>query len=219
MSGVNQFEKNVQQYEQWFLDHPLAYVSELHAIRELLPGGNGLEIGVGTGRFAAPLGIRTGIDPSPAMTALAAKKGIEVVTGVAEKLPFTDGEFDFALMVTTVCFLDDRDAAFREAFRVIRPGGAFIIGFVDRNTPLGREYLAKKNSSTFYKDATFYAVNELVEACTQAGFDQLSFRQTLFGPLTGFVEPDKPREGHGQGSFVVVRALKPVGIGGVSETA
>src|SRR5512142_3087005 len=132
MPGINSFSENVERYEAWFLDNPFAYVSELHAIRELLPKGRGIEIGVGTGRFAAPLGITRGIEPSRPRAELARRKGIEVTAGVAENLPFKDGEFDFALMVTTVCFLDDRDLAFREARRVLMPGGAFIIGFIDR---------------------------------------------------------------------------------------
>ena len=102
--------------------------------------GNGIEIGVGTGRFAAPLGVKRGIEPSRPMAELARKKGVEVTSGVAEKLPFGDGEFDFALMVTTVCFLDDMDLAFHEVHRVLRPGGPFLIGFIDRESPLGREY-------------------------------------------------------------------------------
>src|SRR5512138_1468145 len=64
VSGINSFNNNVERYEAWFTENPFAYVSELHAVRALLPQGSGLEIGVGTGRFAAPLGIRKGIEPS-----------------------------------------------------------------------------------------------------------------------------------------------------------
>ena len=61
------FEKNVDRYEAWFEHHRLAYESELEAIRMLLPqSGEGLEVGVGTGRFAAPLGIGVGVEPSQA---------------------------------------------------------------------------------------------------------------------------------------------------------
>ena len=209
MSGVNAFDRNVDHYEQWFVDNPLAYVSELRAVRELLPaGGMGIEIGIGTGRFAAPLGIRTGVEPSQAMAELARKKGIEVVPGVAERLPFRDGEFDFCLMVTTVCFLDDRDLAFREAHRVLRSGGAFVIGFVDRDSPLGREYLKRKDKSAFYKEATFYSVADIVAHLEPAGFGGFEFRQTLFKPLAEMEEVEPVKEGQGEGSFVVVRAMK-----------
>ena len=209
MPGIPSFDKQVNEYEQWFVDHPLAYVSELHAVRELLPkSGDGIEIGVGTGRFAAPLGIKRGIEPSRPMAELARKKGVEVTSGVAEKLPFRDGEFDFALMVTTVCFLDDMDLAFHEVHRVLRPGGPFIIGFIDRESPLGREYLKRKDKSAFYKDATFYSVNEIVEHLARAGFVDFAFRQTIFGNPVEMEKADPVKEGHGEGSFVVVRGVK-----------
>jgi SAM-dependent methyltransferase len=208
MTDVESFDRNVNQYEQWFIDHPFAYLSEVRAVRELLPKGSGIEIGVGTGRFAAPLGITRGIEPSRAMAGLARRKGVEVLSGVAEKLPFADNEFDFVLMVTTVCFLDDMDMAFREARRVLRPGGSFVIGFVDRDSPLGREYEKRKDKSAFYKDATFYAAAGIEDHLARAGFSGFVFRQTLFTPLDEMKEADPVREGHGQGSFVVVKGIK-----------
>jgi SAM-dependent methyltransferase len=208
MAGINSFNENVERYEAWFVDNPFAYVSELHAIRELLPKGIGIEIGVGTGRFAAPLGIKKGIEPSRPMADHARKKGIEVVAGVAEQLPFGDSSFDFCLMVTTVCFLDDMKQAFREAWRVTKSGGHFLIGFVDSNSPLGVQYLERKDKSEFYKEATFYSVQEITDELARAGFGVVEFRQTLFQPLADLAEVEPVKAGHGEGSFVVVRAEK-----------
>ncbi len=209
MPGVSAFDKNVDRFEQWFVDNPLAYVSELRAVRELLPANvNGIEIGLGTGRFAAPLGIAKGIEPSRAMAELARKKGIEIVAGVAEHLPFMDGEFGFVLMVTTVCFLDDMDMAFREVHRVLKRGGSFVIGFVDRDSPLGGEYQARKDKSAFYKSATFYSVEDITSHLEKTGFRDFTFRQTIFRPLSGLGEVEPVKEGHGEGSFVVVRGEK-----------
>lgn len=43
-------------------------------MQELLPmHGSGIEIGVGTGRFALPLGIKQGIEPSRSMTEILVK--------------------------------------------------------------------------------------------------------------------------------------------------
>ncbi len=209
MPGVNAFEQHVEQYEEWFMDHPLVYVSELHAIRELLrTGGKGVEIGAGTGRFAVPLGIFTGVEPSPAMGILAKRRGVDVIQGVAEKLPFGDAEFDAVLMVTTVCFLDDMDAAFGEACRILKPGGFFIVGFVDRDSPLGKLYESKKERSAFYKDATFYSVDDILSPMKQAGFSDFAFRQTIFRPLEEIEEVEPVQEGYGKGSFVAVRGVR-----------
>ncbi len=209
MPGVNDFDRNVQQYEEWFVSHPFAYVSELHAVRELLPlTANGIEIGVGTGRFSAPLGIRQGIEPSRSMAEVARKKGLDVISGVAENLPYKDSKFEFCLMVTTVCFLDDIDLAFQEAYRVLKPRGAFVIGFVDKNSPIGREYEQRKNESPFYKAATFYSVEDLLVHLKKAGFLKFRFCQTLFGPLQDMQKPSDVKEGFGEGSFVVIRADK-----------
>ena len=142
------------------------------------------------------------------MAELARKKGIEVVPGVAEHLPYMDAEFSFVLMVTTVCFLDDRDLAFGEARRVLKPGGSFVIGFVDRDSPLGKEYQARKDKNAFYQHATFYATKDIVTALGQAGFGSFEYRQTLFQPLDVMAEVEPAMEGYGKGSFVVVRGVK-----------
>jgi hypothetical protein len=68
--GRSSFDIYHGRYEAWFVRHPAAYHSELLALRALLPWqGLGLEIGVGTGRFAAPLGVKVGVDSSKAMLA------------------------------------------------------------------------------------------------------------------------------------------------------
>ena len=162
----------------------------------------------GSGLFAAPLGITQGIDPSSAMLHKARQRGIDVIQGVAENLPYKDAEFDFALMVTTVCFLDDLELAFREAFRVLKPQGSFLIGFVDKNSPIGKSYEERKQESLFYRDATFYAVDDLLRYLKITGFEIFSFRQTLFSPVSEMHEPAMVKEGYGEGSFVVIKAEK-----------
>jgi len=209
MSNNSPFEQNAEHYDAWFEHHPFVYQSEIEAIRMLLPDpGKGLEIGVGSGLFAALLGIRIGVEPSVVMGDRARKRGIDVVKGVAEALPLPNNEFDTTLMVTTVCFLDDIDLAFQEAFRVLKPGGAFIIGFVERNSPIGKSYEQRKSESLFYKDATFYTVDDLLAQLKQAGFSTFSFSQTLFGPIDEMRKPDQAKKGYGEGSFVVIKAGK-----------
>jgi SAM-dependent methyltransferase len=83
------------------------------------------------------------------MREIARNRGINVLAGVAEDLPFGNAKFDLVLMVTTVCFLDDTHKAFREAHRVLANGGFFIAGIVDRNSLIGQKYLKHQNEFVF----------------------------------------------------------------------
>ncbi|WP_297501463.1 class I SAM-dependent methyltransferase [Thermococcus sp.] len=209
MPKTEPFERHHDRYENWFERHRYAYLSELEAVRRLLPeDGKGAEIGVGTGRFAQPLGIELGVEPSRAMAEVARKRGIEVIEEVAENLPFPDESLDYLLMVTTICFVDDPERALREAYRVLKPGGALIIGFVDRNSPIGKYYEEHREESVFYRDARFFSTEELLELLKEIGFKKFEIVQTLFHRLDEVkgLEPVKP--GYGEGSFVVIKAVK-----------
>jgi len=142
------------------------------------------------------------------MRKIAEKRGIKVIDGVAEKLPFDDSQFAFALMVTTICFLDDTKAAFNEAYRVLKPDGCFIIGFADKLSPLGRLYQQHKMKNVFYRIANFYSVDEVVSYLKETGFGNFTFVQTIFNSLTEIKDIEPIKEGYGQGSFVVIRATK-----------
>jgi ubiquinone/menaquinone biosynthesis C-methylase UbiE len=209
MAKIEPFEEHAFQYEDWFVRNEFVYQSELQAVKAQLPErGSGVEIGVGSGRFAAPLGIKVGIDPSTKMREIARKRGIEVIDAVAEDLPFADSQFDFALMVTTICFLDSIEAAFREAYRVLKLGGCLIIGFIDKNSPIGELYQQHKNESVFYRVANFYSVDDVVSQLKKDGFKDFNFTQTIFRNSAEIKDIEPVEEGYGEGSFVVVRAVK-----------
>lgn len=204
------FETDTARYEKWFEVHKNVYLSELNAIRAILPEySRGLEVGVGTGRFSHPFGIRNGIDPSRNALNLARKRGIEVVAGVGEALPYARKSFDLALIVTTICFFSDVSAALKEVFSVLRPTGSLVIGYVDKYSTLGREYQEKRSGSPFYRSATFIGTSELSQSLLAAGFDDLVFVQTVFKRLEEIKEVEPVKQGFGEGSFVAVRAKKP----------
>nr|WP_319374299.1 hypothetical protein [uncultured Methanobacterium sp.] len=65
---VRPFENYSKKYDEWFDKNRFIHESELQAVKELLSNSkNGIEVGVGSGRFAAPLGIKLGLDPSRKM--------------------------------------------------------------------------------------------------------------------------------------------------------
>ena len=60
---IDVFNKHYKKYDAWYDKHSHAYLPEVEAVKSLLPKkGKGLEIGVGTGRFASALGIKYGVE-------------------------------------------------------------------------------------------------------------------------------------------------------------
>ncbi|AKA34270.1 class I SAM-dependent methyltransferase [Flagellimonas lutaonensis] len=211
MASIKTFDEHVAQYEQWYEDHPEAYQSEILALQEQfleLPQNiRGIEVGLGTGRFSEPLGIKEGIEPSAEMAKRAMKRGIEIMKGTAERLPYAAMQFDFVLFVT-VCHLKNLKKALSEARRVLKPDGAIIIGFLDKERLIAQSYMARRHKSNFYEKAVFYSVEEMEQLLKKAGFKNFKYNQTLFDNLEEIKNIQSPKEGTGEGSFVVVKAQK-----------
>jgi ubiquinone/menaquinone biosynthesis C-methylase UbiE len=206
---IGVFEKFHKRYDEWFERHEWIYRSEIEAVSRLIPhGGFGLEVGVGTGRFATPFGVAVGLDPSRSMASVAKKKAIEVVRGLGEYLPFGAETFDFVLLVTTICFVEDPRTTLKEARRVLKDHGSVIVGLVDKTSTLGRFYESRKEVSIFYRAATIYSVNQVTDWLTELSFVDIATYQTLFQPLDRIQRVEPIREGYGQGGFVALRATK-----------
>ncbi|HTL27845.1 MAG TPA: class I SAM-dependent methyltransferase [Tepidisphaeraceae bacterium] len=101
----------------------------------LSDGMNVLDVAMGTGlvaRAAAEIiGDRkrvVGVDPSIGMLTQAARHSpIRAVMGLGEHLPFASDHFDFLSMGYALRHLSDLKTAFREFFRVLRPGGTICL--------------------------------------------------------------------------------------------
>ncbi len=211
MANTTVFDQYVEEYEKWYDDHEAIYESELEAIREqfaALPENiRGIEVGLGTGRFALPLGIKEGVEPSEFMAERAVKRGIETITGVAEQLPYADMQFDFVLFVT-VCYLSDLKLAMAEANRVLKRGGSVIVGFLDKSGTIAKAYKDRGARSKFFSNARFYTPEYIKSIMEEYGFKNIDSNQTLFGDLEEIDELQTPIAGYGKGSFVVVKGTK-----------
>lgn len=108
------------------------------------PGGDVLELACGTGLMTRPL--RERLDPRRKLVSTDLNKpmldyargkmtnlaGIEWREADASKLPFEDGTFAAVACSLGIMFVPDRAALFRQARRVIRPGGVFVFNVWDR---------------------------------------------------------------------------------------
>jgi ubiquinone/menaquinone biosynthesis C-methylase UbiE len=211
-SRIEVFELNIERYDNWFNKNRFAYLSELKAIKNLLPIGRGIEIGVGTGRFAEPLGIELGIDPSLAMKKKAKERGVKVIGGVAENLPIISNFFDFALITTTLCFLSDIEKTFKEIKRILKKNGFIILGFIDRESFLGKLYVKKKEESPFYKFTNFYSAKEVIKKLKKIGFSKPTIKQTLFTLPEKLKQIDDIKDSYGKGGFVIIKMRKKLEV-------
>lgn len=212
MAKSTSFTKYTTEYDAWFDENRPLFLSELNAVRHFMPGkGRFIEVGVGTGRFASQLGVKVGIEPSHPMGRMAQQRGIDVIAGVAEALPVLSGSFDVVLFVTTLCFFDAVEQTLGEAYRILNDEGLVVIGMIDSKSALGQKYEEKKESSPFYKDATFHSPQAICKTLSKTGFDNIHCIQTIFGKNGEQQELQPFTEGFGDGGFVVICARKTVG--------
>lgn len=103
------------------------------------PYGRSLEIGAGTGFFTLNLMLAGVIDKgtvtdiSPGMVEVAKRNAdslgfsLDGQAADAEELPFPDESFDLVIGHAVIHHIPDVEKAFREMFRVLRPGGRVVI--------------------------------------------------------------------------------------------
>ena len=152
-----------------------------------------LETAAGTGivtrrlRDKMPKAEITATDLNPPMLEWAAKKfkpgeAIEFRQADAMALPFSDTSFDAMVCQFGVMFYPDKDKSYREAHRVLAPGGRYIFNVWDshRHNPFGR--MAHELAARFFPvdppqfynvPFGYHLIDPIKEALIAAGFDDL----------------------------------------------
>ena len=117
---------------------------------ELKPGETVLDLGCGGGvdaiiasRLVGDSGHVYGLDMTSDMIALASQnakaagaQNINYIEGFIENIPLSDRSVDVVLSNCVINFSDDRPAVLREALRVLRPGGRFVVSDIVEFEPV-----------------------------------------------------------------------------------
>jgi hypothetical protein len=88
------------------------------------------------------------------------------------------------------------------------PTGRLVVGFVDRESFLGRVYEKQKRTSVFYSVANSYSTDEVLEQLKAVGFSKFEIKQTIFHDPRKMRSVEVMKNGHGEGAFVVLAASK-----------
>lgn len=158
------------------------------AFGELTPGTRVLDVGSGLGGPARVLASEfgcdvTGLDLTPEFVRSAAVLSeacgiggtIRFQQGDATAMPFEDGSFDVAWTQHAVMNIRDRDALWREAYRVVKPGGRLVLHDVLRGEGPEPDFplpWARDRSVSFLQ-----RVKETQDSLAAAGFEQQAWRQ------------------------------------------
>jgi len=135
------------------------------------------DIGCGTGRLAPYLAghglLPRGLDLSPEMIRVAQTDhpGFVFEVGDVRRLPYEDGELAGALGWYSLMYLppEDRDVAYAELARVIRPGGHLVIGYKAGDDTKRRGGQSLDLGIGF--DIWWHSQGELERLLDRAGFD------------------------------------------------
>ncbi|MCG2616289.1 methyltransferase domain-containing protein [Terrimonas sp. NA20] len=206
------FKDHLHEYESWFDRHAYVFESELAALRKVWPQEPGLmslEIGAATGRFSKELKITEALDPDSSLLLIAESRGVHIMPGMAEELPYASNQFDVVFIGTSIHYFANPPKALKEAYRVLRNSGKLITAFIDKDSEIGKSYESRKDHSTFYATARFFAIDELENEIVNAGFVSLELSQTLFGSLDNIQQLQDSKSGYGEGSYIIIKAEKP----------
>lgn len=159
------------------------------ALAELRPGEDVLDLGSGGGfdcflaaKQVGPVGRVIGVDMTATMVSRArataqrfGAPNVEFRLGEIEHLPVADASVDVVLSNCVVNLCPDKPAVFREAFRVLRPGGRIALSDVVATAPLPPE-IADAVAAYTACVAGAAPVDDIRSWLREAGFSEIDIR-------------------------------------------
>ncbi len=159
------------------------------AIAALRPGETVLDLGAGAGfdcflavRAVGPAGLVIGVDMTPEMVAKArenARKAgyinVDFRLGEIEHLPVADATVDVIISNCVINLSPDKPAVFRDAYRVLKPGGRLAVSDVVATADLPQQWRDDMEllSGCISGAAT---VDELEAMLAEAGFSEIDIK-------------------------------------------
>jgi SAM-dependent methyltransferase len=161
------------------------------ALAELKPGETVLDLGSGGGidvllsaKRVGPTGNAYGLDMTDEMLALAEENkrksgltNVEFLKGEIENIPLPDNSVDVIISNCVINLSGDKDKVFREAFRVLKPGGRLAVSDVVVRGDVPAEV---RKSMELWVGCIAGALEEMdyVKRLAQAGFDAIDIEPT-----------------------------------------
>jgi len=173
-----------------------------------------LEIGCGTGvwtSFFQSIGFTvTALEPSSAMLDIAREKRIPNTVFLqreAENLPFPDESFEAVAAIAVLEFVEDPNRVRDEILRVLKPGGWFFAGLLNRDSELGK----RQEEDPIIRHGRLFTLPE-IESYLRS-FSQVEIRGCVFLTDRWDLMDGTPLESHWKPAFYGVRAQKQTNEG------
>lgn len=187
------------------------------------PGETVLDLGSGAGidvflasRDVGPEGFVIGVDMTPSMVSRAranAREGgytnVEFRLGEIERLPVADATVDLIISNCVINLSPDKPAVFREALRVLRPGGRLVVSDIVLSRELPESV---RQSVESYAGCVAGASlkDEYLRLIREAGFGEVDvLEERTYGVPENLLPGADPASVEGSLRSIKVRAFKP----------